>query len=411
MYHTVFDSYKAPSRIGYANSETAVFKGAGYSCLGIFLAYIPYRVQGLYKGCGLVGYLAVGKNLSGTYGIYISHFKGRYSDHLRQLVKIAFGGKTALGNAESSKCSCRGIICIIGLSRYIYILIVVGACRMGAGSLKHRASKAGVCSRIGDNNRLHGRKSAVFVTGRSEIHFHGVALGMYGYAFLSCEFYLNGASCFLGKKGGMMLYAHIFLASEASAYHGSRYTYLLKGQSKGVGTFPLGLVYALVAAYYVYAAVLGKCYGTFGLHKCMFRKGHAVMVRYHIFTFGYGLVGVSPNKVLRSQQVAFHMHKGCVLLHGFFGRKYSLHGFIFNLYGLFSFFKYFGSFRRNKGNGISKIVGCGAYGYYYVPVTSEMAYLLGAGYVLGGHNAKNSVHFFRFALVDGNNLSLCILAS
>ena len=105
MYHTVFDSYKAPSRIGYAHSETAVFKGTGYSCLGIFLAYISYRVQGLYKGCGLVGYLAVGKNLSRTYGIYLSHFKGRYSDHLRQQVKFAFGCNTALGNADSSICS------------------------------------------------------------------------------------------------------------------------------------------------------------------------------------------------------------------------------------------------------------------------------------------------------------------
>lgn len=105
------------------------------------------------------------------------------------------------------------------------------------------------------------------------------------------------------------------------------------------------------------------------------------MVRYHIFTFGYGFVGVSPHKVLRSQQVAFHMHKGCVFLHGFFGRKYSLHGFIFNLYGLFCFFKYFGSFRRNKGNGVSQIVGCVPTGTITSQSQPEMAYLLGAGYV------------------------------
>ena len=91
----------------------------------------------------------------------------------------------------------------------------------------------------------------------------------------------------MGKQSGVVLNAHIFLAAEAAAYHGRRHPDLFGRKAEGVGTFPLGLIYALIPAYYVYAAVLGEGYGAFRLHKGMLCEGQTVMVGDGIPAFRY----------------------------------------------------------------------------------------------------------------------------
>ena len=187
-------------------------------------------------------------------------------------------------NSETSECSGRRIVCIICFPRNINVLVVIRSCGMGACSLQYGAAQTCIGACIGYYYGFHCRKITVFIAGSRKIHFHCMSFRMNKYAFCPCKFYFYRTIGFLCQKGGMMLHAHIFFAAEPSSYHSGRYTDFIKRKSEGIGTLSLGLINTLVAAYYMYSAVFGKCNGTFRFHESMLRKRNAVMVCYFMFT-------------------------------------------------------------------------------------------------------------------------------
>ena len=86
------------------------------------------------------GDLPVGQHLSGTDGVAVAHLPGIQTSHLSQQVEVHLRRKDRLGHAEAAERACRRVVGVNGGAVDVDILVIVGACRMGTGSLEHRAA-------------------------------------------------------------------------------------------------------------------------------------------------------------------------------------------------------------------------------------------------------------------------------
>ena len=93
MRFSVPDGYKATSCVGYADSETAVFKGAGDTDFGIFFAYILTDSN--------ASAIAVVSSAICPFGIispgfkaFLRVFPGDIPTIFSQFIQITFGGNS-----------------------------------------------------------------------------------------------------------------------------------------------------------------------------------------------------------------------------------------------------------------------------------------------------------------------------
>ena len=98
------------------------------------------------------------------------------------------------------------------------ILIGVGARRMGAGALQHRAAQRGECAGIGHHRGLDALDDAVFVAAHGEVHVKAVALGVHQDGLLAAQLELDGLAGQVAQQRGVVLDGHILLAAEAAAH-------------------------------------------------------------------------------------------------------------------------------------------------------------------------------------------------
>ena len=165
----------ASANVRHTDAEAAVFHRASDSGLGVPLQNRANRVERLDERGGFVRILSVGQDLPGTNPVFVAELKRRHTDHFRELVEIALGGKAALGHAEAAKRAARRVIGIVGVALNINILVVIWPCRVGTGTLQHGASKGGVRSAVRDDAGTHGGEISVFVASGGKIHLHRVA--------------------------------------------------------------------------------------------------------------------------------------------------------------------------------------------------------------------------------------------
>ena len=184
MYLAVVAHYELyTTGIRYAHPHACVLHGAakarGFAGCYRLVVVGLYCLKGLHKAGGLVHYLSVGQHLAGAYGVAVAYLPRSYAYLVRHHVEKALCSKTGLSNAEAAERSGRRIVGVIGSALYLEVLVIVGACCMGACPFKHRAAQrregAGICIHL----CFYALYYAVFVAAHGKVHLKMMSLWVY----------------------------------------------------------------------------------------------------------------------------------------------------------------------------------------------------------------------------------------
>ena len=187
---------------------------------------------------------------------------------------------------------------------------------MGAGALQHRAAQGGVSAGVGDDLRHYALDDAVFIAAQSELHLHGVALGVDKDALGTGQLDLYGPFGEIRDQSGVVLDSHVLLTAEAAAHQAVADLHLVGAQAQHPHDLVLGIVGALVRGEDHHAVFLRICHSALRLQKGVLRPGGGEPPGQNMLGFGDGQRGVSPLDVLVGQQVALLVDQGCVGEHG-----------------------------------------------------------------------------------------------
>ena len=191
----------AAAGIRQTHAHAGVLHGAGQShVLGLIVVGL-HCLQSLHQARLGTHNLTVGQLLPRTDGVAVADLPGGDADLVGHLVHQALDRKAGLGHAEAPEGAGGGIIGVPGVAINLEILVIIGTGRMGAGPLQHRAAQRGISAGIGDDGGLDALDDAVFVTTQSEIHIHGVTLGMNQNALSPGQLHLAGPAGQIGNQG------------------------------------------------------------------------------------------------------------------------------------------------------------------------------------------------------------------
>ena len=403
MELTVLDRHDAAARIGNAHADARVLHRAGDADVLILLADVLHRLERFHKTGGRRRDLPVRQRLPGADGVAVADLPRGDAQLVCHLCERHFHGVAGLRHAEAAERARGRIVRIVRLAGDLKIFVVIGARRVRAGTLEHRAAERGIRAGVGDHLGLDALNESVAIAAHGDGHLHRVPLRVDEHTFLSAELHLDRTAREIGDERRVVLHRHILLAAEAAADEHIGHMDLFLGKPQQTGDLPRRVVSALIGGEDGQPVLVGIGDRALRLEEGVLRVRRFVMIHQHIVRVADGLIGVAAADVLFAQQVAGLMHERRKGLGGIGRAEHRLERLVVDLDERLCLLQSLLRLRRHKADGVAEVVGDPADGDHRVPVLLQMADLDLPRNVLRGVDADHAGQGLRLFLMDGKH--------